>query len=111
MLVFGTQMHIVTFLFVCVEIVILIYLIIYRLARPDDKMSFLDIILITLLLTYNITGGLLPDPNLPGSFFVQESRSEQGGQLPDNSIIRSASRAFRPRASPARAARRRDSHD
>jgi DNA-binding CsgD family transcriptional regulator len=73
MLVFGTQMHIVTFLFVCVEIVILFYLIIYRLARPDDKMSFLDIILITLLLTYNITGGLLPDPNLPGSFFIQES--------------------------------------
>ncbi|MBO9682085.1 MAG: response regulator transcription factor [Flavisolibacter sp.] len=73
MLVFGTQMHIVTFLFVCIEIVILFYLIIYRLARPDDKMSFLDIILISLLLVYNITGGLLPDPKLPGSFFIQES--------------------------------------
>lgn len=73
MLVFGTQMHIVTFIFVCIEIVILFYLIIYRLARPDDKMSFMDIILISLLLLYNITGGLLPDPNLPGSFFIQES--------------------------------------
>jgi DNA-binding CsgD family transcriptional regulator len=73
MLVFGTQMHIVTFIFVCIETVILFYLIIYRLARPDDKMSFLDIILISLLLTYNITGGLLPDPNLPGTFFLQES--------------------------------------
>lgn len=73
MLVFGTEMHIVTFIFVCIEIVILFYLVIYRLARPDDEMSFLDIILISLLLVYNITGGLLPDPHLPGSFFVQES--------------------------------------
>jgi DNA-binding CsgD family transcriptional regulator len=73
MLVFGTQMHIVTFLFVCVELVILFYLIIYRLARPDDRAAALDVILIILLLTYNITGGLLPDPNLPGSYFIQES--------------------------------------
>lgn len=73
MLVFGTEMHIVTFLFVCIEVVILFYLVIYRLARPDDKTSFLDIILISLLLLYNITGGLLPDPKLPGSFFIQES--------------------------------------
>jgi DNA-binding CsgD family transcriptional regulator len=73
MLVFGTEMHIVTFLFVCIEVVILFYLIIYRLARPDDKTSFLDIILVSLLLLYNITGGLLPDPKLAGSFFIQES--------------------------------------
>jgi DNA-binding CsgD family transcriptional regulator len=73
MLVFGTQMHIVTFLFVCIELVILFYLIIYRLARPDDTAALLDIVLITLLLLYNITGGLLPDPKLPGSYFFQES--------------------------------------
>ena len=53
--------------------VILFYLVIYRLARPHDKTSFLDVILISLLLMYNITGGLLPDPKLPGSFFIQES--------------------------------------
>ena len=73
MLLPGTQMHIVTFIFVCIELVIFFYLVIYRLARPDDKTAFLNIILIFLLLCYNITGGLLPDPNLPGSFFVQES--------------------------------------
>lgn len=73
MLVFGTQMHIVTFLFVCMEIVILFYLVIYRLARPDDKAATLNIILIILLLVYNITGGLLPDADLPGSYFFQES--------------------------------------
>jgi signal transduction histidine kinase/DNA-binding NarL/FixJ family response regulator len=71
MLVFGTQMYIVTFIFVSIEIVIFFYLVIYKLARPDDKITFLNIILIFLLITYNITGGLLPDPNLPGSFFMQ----------------------------------------
>ena len=71
MLVFGTQMHIVTFIFVSIEIVIFLYLAIFRLARPDDKTTTLNLILIFLLLTYNITGGLLPDPKLPGSNFIQ----------------------------------------
>lgn len=72
MLVFGTEMHVVTFIFVCLEAVILFYLIIYKLARPDDKATILNIILISLLITYNVTGGLLPDTKLPGSFFLQE---------------------------------------
>lgn len=71
MLLPGTQMHIVTFLFICIEIVILFYLLIYKLARPDDKTTFLNIILISLLILYNLTGGLLPDNNLPGSYFTQ----------------------------------------
>lgn len=73
MLVFGTQMHIVTFLFVCAEMVIFCYLLIYRLARPDDKSAFLNIVLISLLLIYNITGGLLPDDNMPSSYTMQMS--------------------------------------
>lgn len=72
MLLPGTQMHIVTFIFVCIELVIFLYLAIYKLARPDDKITVLNIILIFLLIIYNVTGGLLPDPNLPGSNFVQE---------------------------------------
>lgn len=72
MLVPGTEMHWVTFGFVCMELVILFYLLVHRFARPDDKTIGLDIVLIALLLAYNITGGLLPDPDLPGSFFVQE---------------------------------------
>jgi signal transduction histidine kinase/DNA-binding NarL/FixJ family response regulator len=73
MLIPGTQMHIVTFIFVSIEIVIFFYLLIYRLARPDDKTAYLNIILIFLLIIYNITGGLLPDENMPGSFFIQET--------------------------------------
>jgi signal transduction histidine kinase/DNA-binding NarL/FixJ family response regulator len=73
MLIPGTQMHIVTFIFVSIEIVILFYLVIYKLARPDDTIASLNIILISLLIIYNVTGGLLPDPNLPGSVFIQET--------------------------------------
>src|SRR5574338_1302518 len=72
MLLPGTQMYIITFMFVSIELVIFFYLLIYKLARPDDKTTILNIILIFLLITYNITGGLLPDPNMPGSFFTQE---------------------------------------
>lgn len=71
MLVFGTQMHIVTFLFICVETVIFFYLLIYRLARPDDKSTLRNLILIFLLLTYNFTGGLFPDEKLAGSYKLQ----------------------------------------
>jgi DNA-binding CsgD family transcriptional regulator len=73
MLLPGTQMHIITFLFICIETVILLYLVIYRLARPDDKSSILNIVLILLLILYNVTGGFLPDPNIPGSYYVQLS--------------------------------------
>ncbi|MFM9910204.1 MAG: response regulator transcription factor [Chitinophagaceae bacterium] len=73
MLVFGTQMHLITFLFICIETVVLFYLAIYRLARPDDKNTFLNITLIGLLIFYNLTGGLLPDVNLPGSYLLQMS--------------------------------------
>lgn len=72
MLVFGTEMHIVTFVFVCLETVILFYLATYKLSRPDDKNTNLNIVLISLLIIYNVTGGLLPDLDLPGSFFLQE---------------------------------------
>ena len=71
MLLPGTQMYIITFIFVSIELVIFFYLLIYKLARPDDKTTVLNIVLIFLLITYNVTGGLLPDPNLPGSVFIQ----------------------------------------
>ena len=73
MLLPGTQMHLITFLFVCIELIILFYLFIHHLARPHDKISYLDIFLLLLLIVYNITGGLLPDPKLPGSYFWQNS--------------------------------------
>jgi len=72
MLLPGTQMHIITFIFVSIELVIFFYLVIYKLSRPDDRSALLNLILIALLIIYNVSGGLLPDPNLPGSIFIQE---------------------------------------
>lgn len=72
MLVFETQMHIITFAFVSIEIVFFFYLVIFKLFRPGDKTTFLNIILLAFLITYNVTGGLLPDPKFPGSFFLQK---------------------------------------
>lgn len=66
-------MHLITFLFICIETVILFYLLIYRLARQDDKNTWLNIILIAVLILYNITGGLFPDSNLLGSYYLQTS--------------------------------------
>lgn len=48
-------------------------MLIYRLARPDDKTTWLNIILIVVLLLYNVTSGFLPDQNLPGSYYLQMS--------------------------------------
>jgi len=72
MLLPGTQMHIITFIFVSIETVIFFYLVIYKLARPKDTVTRLNLSLISLLIIYNVTGGLLPDPHLPSSAFIQE---------------------------------------
>ena len=71
-LVLGTQMSITTFVFVCIEVIFLILMIVFRNERPANDNQTRNIILISLLLIYNITGGLLPDPKLPGSVTLQE---------------------------------------
>src|SRR4051812_30385720 len=68
---FNSQMQAVTFVISCIELVILFYQLMYKLARPKDKHITYNLILLSLLLIYNIAGGLLPDPNLPGSVMVQ----------------------------------------
>src|SRR5689334_12390238 len=72
MLIPGTQMHIVTFLFVCFDAVLFFYLVIYKLSRQGDRKTLLNISLIFLLIIFNLASGLLPDPNLMGTWLVQE---------------------------------------
>jgi len=67
----GTEMHMLTFAFICIELVMLLYLIIFKLARPDLKTTTLDIYLLFLLIFYNLASGLLPDQSLPGSYILQ----------------------------------------
>lgn len=64
MLVFHTQIHLVTFIFIVLETVMLLFQFFYYLFRPEDKNRLYYLILLTLLLFYNITGGLFPDPGI-----------------------------------------------
>jgi len=71
MLVFGSEMHVVTFVFVVLEFLMLIFLLAGYLNRIKDKQRRLYLILLTLLIFYNITGGLLPDPEIPIPIYLQ----------------------------------------
>lgn len=71
MLVFNTEMHIVTFTFVILEIIMLFYQLTYYLFRPKDKSRLWYLILLFLLIFYNITGGLFPDPEISLSIVSQ----------------------------------------
>ncbi len=64
MLVFGTEMHLVTLIFIILEVIMFFYQLVYYLYRPEDKNRFWYLTLLFLLITYNITGGLFPDPNI-----------------------------------------------
>ncbi len=64
-------MHVVTFIFTILEIVLFFYQFIYYLSRPQDKGRFWYLILLALLIVYNITGGLFPDSNIPIAVVTQ----------------------------------------
>lgn len=59
--VFGTEMHIVTFNFVVLEIVMFLYQVQYCLSRPQDKQRGWFLMLLFLLILYNLAGGFFPD--------------------------------------------------
>lgn len=69
--VFDTEMHLVTFLFVVAESVLLLFQTFYLLSRPSEKRRLYFVILLLLLILYNITGGLFPDLNLSIDIKVQ----------------------------------------
>jgi signal transduction histidine kinase/DNA-binding NarL/FixJ family response regulator len=63
MLVFGTKMHIVTFLIIVFEMLFFFYQIVHFLSRPSDKKRLYYVILLYLLIQYNIISGLFPNPD------------------------------------------------
>ncbi len=71
MLVFGTEMELITFIFVLFETLIFFFQFIYYLSRPQDKKRLLYLILLLLLLYYNIGANLLPDPHIPLPVILQ----------------------------------------
>jgi DNA-binding CsgD family transcriptional regulator len=81
MLVFGTQIHIVTFIFIVLETGMFIFQLFYYLFRPQDQNRLLYLILLILLLFYNISGGLFPDPKIGIPLPVQEMIAYGSGFL------------------------------
>lgn len=69
--VFGSEIHIVTFLIALFELVFFFYQIIYYLSRPQDKGRLYYLILLYLLIQYNLISGLLPDQNIPLNLVLQ----------------------------------------
>lgn len=69
--VFGSEIHIVTFLISLFEITLFFYQVVYYLSRPEDKSRLYYLILLYLLIQYNLISGLLPDPNLSLDLVVQ----------------------------------------
>jgi DNA-binding CsgD family transcriptional regulator len=64
MLIGNTDLHIVTFLFIILEIVMLIIQGIFYLQKPEEKSRKYYLILLTLLIVKNIAMGLFPDPKI-----------------------------------------------
>ncbi|NLU91390.1 ATP-binding protein [Chitinophaga sp. Ak27] len=64
MLIPGTEMHVVTFIFTAVECILLLFQLTFFLLRPSDQSRKRYLILLLSLIFYNIAGGLFPDPNI-----------------------------------------------
>ena len=71
MTVFGTEMHLATFIFVVCEVLFFVSQLVFNLQNPADKNRKYYLVLLGLLIVYNIAGGLFPDPDLPLSLNVQ----------------------------------------
>ncbi|NRF41119.1 helix-turn-helix transcriptional regulator [Pedobacter foliorum] len=81
MLVFNSEMHVTTLLFILLELMMLaVQFYHYRLA-PHDKPRLWYLILLGLLIFYNITGGLFPDPDIPFSLSLQNTVAYGAGFL------------------------------
>ena len=72
MLVFGTQIHIVTAIFIGLEILMFIFQLASYFYWPKDKNRGWYLLLLFLMLLYNITGGLFPDPLIEIPINIQE---------------------------------------
>ena len=79
--VFGTEMLLITFIFVVLESVMFFYQFIYFLSRPQEKQRLYYLILLLILIIYNITGGLFPDSDIDIPIVTQNSMAYGSGFL------------------------------
>lgn len=71
MVVFNSELHLLTLIFCLLEFGMSCYQLICCLSYPNDKRRFWYLILLVLLIIYNIAGGLLPDPDIKLSLQTQ----------------------------------------
>lgn len=71
MLVFHSEMHLLTLIVCLLEFGMFCYQLVYFLSSPKDESRFWYLILLGLLIVYNITGGLLPDKDFALPVMVQ----------------------------------------
>lgn len=64
MLLFDSEMHLVTFVFVILELMMLSVQLYFYLIWPADRRRLMYLILLVLLIVYNVVGGVFPDPGL-----------------------------------------------
>ena len=64
MLVFNSDMHLITFVFLILELMIFSVQLYLYLMYPDDKRHVGYLVLLILLMHYNLSGALFPDPRI-----------------------------------------------
>lgn len=60
----GTDMHVLTFVFIILELTMFVYQAIYYLSHPQDKHRLYYVVLLFFLIFKNVFSGLFPDPNV-----------------------------------------------
>lgn len=70
MTVFNSEMHVVTFGFIVLELLMFTHQYIFYLQKPEKKRKYY-LILLFLLIVYNLAGGIFPDESLRISVILQ----------------------------------------
>ena len=66
----GTDMHVVTLVFIILELIMFVYQAFYYLAHPQDKHRKYYVGLLLFLILKNVASGFFPDPNLKSPSLV-----------------------------------------
>jgi len=71
-LLWGTQVELITGIFIALEFCMFLFQLASYFYWPEDKNRGWFLLLLVLMLLYNITGGLFPDPKISISIDIQE---------------------------------------